>query len=67
MSQSSVSEFDVLIIGLSEKLDELQVVVRDLRAHGCHMVTVGQYLAPSNSHLPVERYYTPDELNFPRC
>ncbi len=35
-------------------------VMRDMRAHGIDMLTIGQYLAPSNSHLPVRRYVHPD-------
>ena len=36
--------------------------VYDLCQTGCEMLTIGQYLTPSDSHLPVERYYTPDEF-----
>ena len=38
-------------------------MLRDLRAHGCDMLTLGQYLAPSRHHLPVERYWTPEEFD----
>ena len=38
----------------------LAVVMADLRAHDVDMLTIGQYLAPSNSHLPVRRYVHPD-------
>lgn len=51
-----------LMVGLGEEMDEIKETMRDLRAHGCRMLTVGQYLAPSDSHLPVERYYSPDEF-----
>ena len=51
-----------LMVGLGEEMEEIKETMRDLRAHGCRMLTVGQYLAPSNSHLPVERYYSPDEF-----
>ncbi len=51
-----------LMVGLGEEMEEIKEVMRDLRAHGCRMLTVGQYLAPSDSHLPVERYYSPDEF-----
>ncbi|MGB0845453.1 MAG: lipoyl synthase [Thiolinea sp.] len=51
-----------LMVGLGEDMDEIKETMRDLRAHGCRMLTVGQYLAPSDSHLPVERYYTPEEF-----
>jgi lipoic acid synthetase len=51
-----------LMVGLGENMDEIKSTMRDLRAHGCRMLTVGQYLAPSDAHLPVARYYTPDEF-----
>ena len=52
-----------LMVGLGEDIDEIKATMRDLRAHGCRMLTVGQYLAPSDAHLPVLRYYTPDEFD----
>lgn len=52
-----------LMVGLGEKMDEIKATMRDLRDHGCSMLTVGQYLAPSDSHLPVEKYYTPEEFD----
>ncbi len=48
-----------LMVGLGETDDEILQVMRDLRAHQVDMLTVGQYLAPSNHHLPVARYVTP--------
>jgi lipoic acid synthetase len=50
------------MVGLGETLDETQQVMRDLRDHGCDIVTVGQYLQPTKQHLPVERYWHPDEF-----
>ena len=49
------------MVGLGETSEELHDVMRDLRAHGCDIVTIGQYLRPTRDHLPVERYYEPDE------
>ena len=49
-----------LMVGLGETDDEILAVMRDLRAHGVDMLTVGQYLAPSLHHLPVRRYVHPD-------
>ena len=49
-----------LMVGLGERDDEIVQVMRDLRAHDVDMVTIGQYLAPSADHLPVERYVHPD-------
>ena len=49
-----------LMVGLGETDDEILAVMRDLRAHGIDMLTIGQYLAPSPHHLPVERYVPPE-------
>ena len=49
------------MVGLGETRDELFDVMRDLRDHGCDIVTIGQYLRPTAQHLPVERYYDPSE------
>lgn len=51
-----------LMVGLGETMDEIKQTIQDLYDHGCRMLTVGQYLAPSDSHLPVERYYPPEEF-----
>jgi lipoyl synthase len=51
-----------LICGLGEEWDELLVAMRDLRAQGVDILTVGQYLRPSSQHLPIARYYRPDEF-----
>jgi lipoic acid synthetase len=49
-----------LMVGLGETDEEILEVMRDMRAHNIEMLTIGQYLAPSNSHLPVRRYVHPD-------
>jgi lipoic acid synthetase len=49
-----------LMVGLGETDDEIVHVMRDLRAHEVDMLTIGQYLAPSNHHLPVRRWVHPD-------
>ncbi|MEN9759965.1 MAG: hypothetical protein RL676_1116 [Pseudomonadota bacterium] len=49
-----------LMVGLGETDEEIVEVMRDMRAHDIDMLTIGQYLAPSNSHLPVKRYVHPD-------
>jgi lipoic acid synthetase len=49
-----------LMVGLGEADEEIVQVLRDLRVHGVDMITIGQYLAPSNHHLPVRRYVTPE-------
>jgi lipoic acid synthetase len=51
-----------LMVGLGEEWDELLVAMRDLRTQGVDILTVGQYLRPSADHLPIARYYTPDEF-----
>jgi lipoic acid synthetase len=49
-----------LMVGLGETDEEILEVMRDMRAHDIEMLTIGQYLAPSSSHLPVRRYVHPD-------
>ncbi|SDX04574.1 lipoyl synthase [Thiocapsa roseopersicina] len=51
-----------LMLGLGETREEVEETLRDLRTHGCDMLTLGQYLQPSRDHLPVKRYWTPDEF-----
>jgi lipoic acid synthetase len=55
-----VSTKSGLMVGLGETDDEIIEVLRDLRANGVEMLTIGQYLAPSGHHLPVTRYVHPD-------
>lgn len=51
-----------LMLGLGETNEEIIEVMRDLRAHGVDMLTLGQYLQPSRHHLPVLRYVPPEEF-----
>lgn len=51
-----------LMLGLGEAREELRAVFADLAAAGCNILTLGQYLRPSASQLPVERYVPPDEF-----
>jgi lipoic acid synthetase len=51
-----------LMVGLGETDDEVCGVLCDLRRVGCDIVTIGQYLRPSNREVPVDRYVTPDEF-----
>jgi lipoic acid synthetase len=51
-----------LMLGLGETTDEVLEVMRDLRAHGVGILTLGQYLRPSPKHLPIVRYVTPAEF-----
>ncbi len=52
-----------LMLGLGETLDELMEVFSDLRRIGCDTLTLGQYLAPTLKHIPVERYVPPQEFD----
>lgn len=49
-----------IMVGLGETDEEILQVMRDMREHGINMLTIGQYLAPTTSHLPVRRYVHPD-------
>jgi lipoyl synthase len=51
-----------LMLGLGEEHEEVLAAMADLRAHGCDMLTLGQYLQPSRDHLPVQRYWNPAEF-----
>jgi len=51
-----------VMVGLGETMDEVKAVMRDQRSWGVDILTVGQYLQPSRKHLPIERYYTPEEF-----
>ena len=51
-----------IIVGMGETKDEVVETMRDLRRAGCDLLTIGQYLRPSEKHLPVARFYTPEEF-----
>lgn len=51
-----------IILGMGEEWDEVLTCLRDLRESDVDIVTLGQYLRPSESHLPIVRYYTPEEF-----
>ena len=53
-----------VMVGLGETMDELVEVFRDLGSRGVDILTVGQYLRPSRDHLPISRFYTPEEFDF---
>jgi lipoic acid synthetase len=61
-AQPQVPTKSGLMLGLGETRDEVLEVLRNLREQGCDMLTLGQYLQPSRDHLPVRRYWTPDEF-----
>ena len=51
-----------VMVGLGETLDEIKETLAEIRSWGVNILTVGQYLQPSKSHLPIVRYYTPEEF-----
>jgi lipoyl synthase len=53
-----------VMVGLGETMTELVDVFRDLAARGVDILTVGQYLRPSRDHLPIARFYTPEEFQY---
>ncbi|HYA24187.1 MAG TPA: lipoyl synthase [Terriglobales bacterium] len=53
-----------VMVGLGETVDELEEVFRDLGSRGVDILTIGQYLRPSHDHLPIARFYTPEEFQF---
>ena len=53
-----------IIVGMGEEMHELLGVFHDLAARRVDILTVGQYLRPSRDHLPMARYYTPEEFTF---
>jgi lipoyl synthase len=55
-----------LMVGLGETRDEVLAVMQDLRAAGCSMLTIGQYLAPTRQHLPVAEYVHPEQFGYYR-
>ncbi len=52
-----------LMVGLGETVEEIRDVMRDLRAVGCDILTIGQYLAPSPEHVPIERFVEPGQFD----
>jgi lipoyl synthase len=53
-----------IILGLGETIEEVVLVMQDLREVDVDILTLGQYLRPSDGHLPLDRYYTPDEFRY---
>jgi lipoic acid synthetase len=52
-----------IMVGLGEEWGELEETIRAIRSAGTDVLTIGQYLRPSSDHLPVVRYYTPEEFD----
>jgi lipoic acid synthetase len=51
-----------IIVGMGEEWDEIIETMRDLRSVGCDLLTIGQYLRPSEKHLPISRFFKPSEF-----
>jgi lipoic acid synthetase len=51
-----------MILGMGETVEEVHAVMRDLRKVDVDILTLGQYLRPSDQHHPLDRYYSPDEF-----
>ena len=62
-AQPQVPTKSGLMLGVGEQPHEVHQVMKDLLAHGCSMLTIGQYLQPSKAHLPVESYITPEQFD----
>jgi lipoic acid synthetase len=60
---SSIPTKSGIMIGLGETIDEICNTMKDLHNVGCEMITIGQYLRPSKSHFPLNKYYTPAEFD----
>jgi len=52
-----------IMVGLGETRDEVVATMRDIRDQGTDILTIGQYLRPSPQHLPIERYWSPEEFD----
>jgi lipoic acid synthetase len=55
-----------MILGMGETIEEVVVVMKDLREVDVDILTLGQYLRPSDAHIALDRYYTPDEFSYLR-
>ncbi|MBK8660821.1 MAG: lipoyl synthase [Ignavibacteriales bacterium] len=53
-----------IMVGIGETKEEVVELMKDLVAHHCYILTIGQYLQPTGNHLPVHRFVTPDEFAF---
>jgi lipoic acid synthetase len=52
-----------IMVGVGESVSEVLEAMKDLRAVGCGILTIGQYLRPSAEHAPIDRYYAPEEFD----
>jgi lipoic acid synthetase len=61
MNSKSLTKSGIMV-GLGETLPEIQITMKALHEWGVDILTIGQYLQPSRRHLPIRRYYTPQEF-----
>ncbi len=61
-NNSDITTKSGLMVGLGESFEEIESTLSDLKSAGCDIVTMGQYIQPSKAHLPVQKYYTPEEF-----
>ena len=62
--QAGLTTKSGVMVGLGESVDEVRATLADLRAVGTDIVTIGQYLRPTEDHLPVARWWTPEEFAY---
>ena len=62
-NNSNIATKSGLMVGLGETLEQIESTLKDLQNAGCDILTIGQYIQPSKLHLPVARYYTPEEFS----
>jgi len=60
---SNITTKSGLMIGLGETYNQIKSTMNDLKNAGCDILTIGQYIQPSKMHLPVAKYYTPEEYD----
>ena len=62
IARSGTTTKSGIMVGLGETDEDVREIMRDMRANNIEMITIGQYLQPSDGHLPVLRYVTPDQF-----
>jgi lipoic acid synthetase len=62
ISRQGLTAKSGIMVGLGETPREVEEVMDDLLAHGCHILTIGQYLQPTHRHYPVHEYVTPEQF-----
>ncbi len=60
--QAGLTTKSGVMLGMGEEVAEIRAVMQDLHANGCDILTLGQYLQPTPQHVPIQRYWTPEEF-----